>query len=355
MSANPILQSPKNFFIYLIFSSILVFVYFILVIYDANINQNIAIADLIIFNLLLAGFGLSFWFSAKYLSIENVSISKIILSHIVGYFLVTFIWLLIGYFITLSLTLDKFDYDTFFINTLKHRVIIGFLHYFLLTSFYYIVIYYSSFQEKIIKEKELKSLVTEAELKSLKFQINPHFVFNALNSMSALTEIDPKRAKQMIIKLADFLRYTLANNDKQKNSLTEELRNIKLYLDIEKIRFEDKFEYVEDIEIECKNVEIPSMILQPLFENAIKHAVYETLNVVTIKLSCKKENDFLKIALENNFEGESHKKGAGVGIRNIKERLRLIYGRDNLVEVKKEEGNFSVNIFIPIDNKIILT
>jgi sensor histidine kinase YesM len=352
MAGNPILQSPKNFFLYLIFSAILVFVYFNLVIYDSNISQNIAITDLIIFNLLLAGFGLSFWFSAKYLSIENVSISKIIISHIVGYTLVTIIWLLIGYFASLSLTFDKLDYDSFFISTLKQRVIIGFLHYFLLTSFYYIVIYYSSFQEKIIKEKELKNLVTEAELKSLKFQINPHFVFNALNSMSALTEIDPKRAKQMIIKLADFLRYTLANNDRQKNSLSEELKNIKLYLDIEKIRFEDKFEFVEKIDETCKNIEIPSMILQPLFENAIKHAVYETLDKVTISLNCNTLDEYLKISLSNNFEGESRKKGAGVGLRNIRERLALIYHQDNLLEVKKENGTFTVNIFIPLDKNI---
>jgi len=352
MSGNPILQRPKNFFLYLIFSSILVFVYFNLVIYDSKISQITAITDLIIFNLLLSGFGLSFWFSAKYLSIENINISKIIISHIVGYALVTIIWLLIGYFANLSLTNDKLEYDSFFISTLKQRVIIGFLHYFLLTSFYYIVIYYSSFQEKIIKEKELKNLVTEAELRSLKFQINPHFVFNALNSMSALTDIDPKRAKQMIIKLADFLRYTLANNDRQKNSLSEELKNIKLYLDIEKIRFEDKFEFVEEINEACKNTEIPSMILQPLFENAIKHAVYETLDKVTIRLNCKAIEGYLKISLSNNFEGESHKIGAGVGLRNIRERLALIYHQDNLLEVKKENGTFTVNIFIPLDKNI---
>ncbi len=354
MSANPILQKPKNFILYLLLSLILAVVYFSLVIYDSEISQCIIVADLIIFNILLAGFGLSFWFSSKYLSIETVTISRIIISHIVGFFLVTLIWLMVGYILTISFTPDKLDYDSFFMNTLKQRIIIGFLHYFLLTSFYYIVIYYSSFQERILKEKELKNLVTEAELKSLKFQINPHFVFNALNSMSALTEIDPKRAKQMIIKLADFLRYTLANSDRQKNSVAEELRNIKLYLDIEKIRFEDKFEYVEDISNECRNVEIPAMILQPLFENAIKHAVYETLNTVTIKLTCKEENDFLKITIENNFEGESHKKGAGVGIKNIKDRLRLIYNRDNLMEVKKENGNFLVNIFIPLDKQSIL-
>lgn len=350
MSGNPILQSPKNFFLYLIFSLILVFVYFNLVIYDSNISHNIAIADIIIFNVMLTGFGLSFWFSAKYLSIENVSISRIVFSLIVGYLIVTIIWLFLGYFATLSLTLDRLDYDSFFISTLKQRVIIGFLHYFLLTSFYYIVIYYSSFQEKIIKEKELKNLITEAELRSLKFQINPHFVFNALNSISALTEIDPQRAKQMIIKLSDFLRYTLANNDRQKNSLSEELKNIKLYLDIEKIRFEDKFEFVEEIDEACKNIEIPSMILQPLFENAIKHAVYETLDKVIIKLKCEPIDNFFKISLSNNFESESHKKGAGVGLKNIRDRLALIYHQDNLIEIKKENSTFTVNIFIPIEN-----
>jgi sensor histidine kinase YesM len=350
MSPNPILSSPKNFFLYLIFSFVLVFVYFNLVIYDYKISFNVAIVDLIIFNLLLTGVGLSFWFSAKYLSIENQKISKIVISHLIEFALTTIIWLVIGYFLTYTLTTDKIEYDSFFISTLKERIVIGFLHYFLLTAFYYIVIYYSNFQEKIIKEKELKNLVTEAELKSLKFQINPHFVFNALNSMSALTEIDPKKAKQMIIKLADFLRYTLANNDKQKNPLSEELRNIKLYLDIEKIRFEDKFEYVEEVSEVCNNIEIPSMILQPLFENAIKHAVYETLGKVTIKLKCEPIENFLKISLTNNFEGESNKKGTGVGLKNIRERLSLIYNQDNLLEVKKENGTFTVNIFIPKGN-----
>ena len=243
-------------------------------------------------------------------------------------------------------------FGDFFIKTIKSRFIIGILYYFLLTAFYYVVIYYSDFQERTLKETELKNLVTEAELRSLKFQINPHFIFNSLNSMSALTEIDPKKAKQMIIKLADFLRYTLANNDRQKNTLNEELKNIKLYLDIEKIRFDDKFIYVEELHEECGKTEIPSMILQPLFENAIKHAVYETLDSVTIKLTCTRQDDFLKITLCNNFEGESHKKGAGVGLKNIKDRLSLIYQQDNLMEIKKESGKFIVNIFIPLQKTL---
>jgi len=155
----------------------------------------------------------------------------------------------------------------------------------------------------------------------------------------------------MILKLANFLRFILRTNELEKNKLSEELKNIRLYLDIERIRFEDKFEYVEETDDGCSIVEIPSMILQPLFENAIKHAVYETLDKVTLKLSCKIQNGFLKIVVQNNFdEAGIIKKGAGVGLKNIEERLKLIYHQNNLLDVKKEKGIFEVTLYIPIEN-----
>ena len=352
MSTNPILKSAKNILFYLLFIVIIANLYANLISFDSKASVTITIVDAVVFNLLIGLLGFSFWYSSVYLSIENNKISKVILTHFGGGILISVVWMVIGYFIVISIVSDTELFNIFFLDTLKSRFIIGILYYFLMTAFYYIVIYYSGFQERVIKETELKNLVTEAELRSLKFQINPHFIFNSLNSMSALTEIDPKKAKQMIIKLADFLRYTLANNDRQKNTLNEELKNIKLYLDIEKIRFEEKFEYVEELQEECGKTEIPSMILQPLFENAIKHAVYETLDTVRIKLTCVKQDDFLKITLCNNFEGESHKKGAGVGLKNIKDRLKLIYQQDNLMEVKKENNKFIVNIFIPLQKTL---
>jgi two-component system, LytTR family, sensor kinase len=153
----------------------------------------------------------------------------------------------------------------------------------------------------------------------------------------------------MILKLADFLRYTLANNEKQKNKLSEELKNIKLYLEIEKIRFEEKFEFIDEVTPECLSFEVPNMILQPLFENAIKHAVYETLNSVTLTLTGKIENDFIVLSLTNNFDEESKgKKGAGIGLKNISNRLELIYGQKDLMKVHKEDHVFSVTLFIPV-------
>jgi two-component system, LytTR family, sensor kinase len=348
MLANPLLKNFRNFSIYLLFWVILIILYFIILITGENIDLSILIADSIIFNLILCGLGLSFWYSVRYISFENSKILKIILSHTLGGFITSIIWLLLGYFIITSIFPAAINYKLFFYATLPWRFLIGLLFYFLITAFYYIIIYYTGFQERIIQESELKNLIAEAELKTLKFQINPHFIFNSLNSMSALTTIDPDKARSMILKLADFLRYTLANNEKQKNKLKEELHNIKLYLDIEKIRFEDKFDFVENVEKECLENFVPNMILQPLIENAIKHAVYESIEKVILKLECKRVKEFIKITLENNFEdGNSKPKGAGIGIKNISDRLELLYNRKNLLEVKKENNIFRVDLFIP--------
>jgi LytS/YehU family sensor histidine kinase len=168
--------------------------------------------------------------------------------------------------------------------------------------------------------------------------------------MSALTVINPEKARSMILKLADFLRYTLASNEKQTTNLNEELKNIRLYLEIEKIRFEDKFTFEEHIEQECLSTKVPSMLLQPLFENTIKHAVYEALDKVTLNLSAKIKNDFMEITVENNFDGNiSGKSGTGIGLTNIKNRLELIYNRHDLLEIKKDNHQFVVKLYIPLN------
>jgi two-component system LytT family sensor kinase len=348
MSAHPILKSRQNLTIYLlIWLGIIAF--YQLNLYLIGLQLKYAIADNLLINLFLPGLGISYWYSAKYISIENNPVIKIFLSHVFGGIFITALWLAIGYFLVTSIVGSNEIYTDFFLNILPWRIVIGILYYFLFTAFYYLIIYYSNYQERIIKESELKNLVTQAELKSLKFQINPHFIFNSLNSMSALTVINPEKARNMILKLADFLRYTLASNEKQQTTLSEELKNIRLYLEIEKIRFEDKFEFVENIQDECLNKKVPNMILQPLFENAIKHAVYEALDKVTLNLSARIVNDFLEVKVENNFDGIStSNSGTGIGLNNIKNRLELIYERKDLISIIKKDNLFSVSIYIPV-------
>jgi len=352
MLSNPILSNFKNFRIYLLFWVVIIAVYFNILNFGIKTDLLTNLTDTLVFNLILSGLGLSFWYSARFITLDKHNLTKIISTHILGGVFLTIVWLFLGYNIINIFIINTDDYTKFFYETLSWRFLIGLLIYFLITSFYYIITYYTGFQEKLVTENKFKNLATEAELKSLKFQINPHFIFNSLNSLSALTTIDPKKAKVMIQKLADFLRFTLSNNEIQKNKLYDELKNIKLYLEIEKIRFEDKFEYLEKINEECKQVLVPNMILQPLIENAIKHAVYETLEKVTLTLSCTRENDYLHIKLSNNFDSESaHNKGPGIGLKNIEERLKLLYGRDNLLKIKKTDDTFSVSMYIPLFNE----
>ncbi len=349
MVSNPIFQKLKYFLFYIVFWLVNSAIYFLLISIGLNISYGIALVDSIVSNFLLAALGLSYWYPASFIPFEKSNVTKILVTYIVGGILSSTIWLFVVYNIMVKGLNAPNDYIFFFNESIAWRFLIGFLFYYLITTFYYVIIYYSRFNERIVEESALRNLVTESELKSLKFQINPHFIFNSLNSMSALTTIDPDKAREMILKLADFLRYTLANNEKQKNKLSDELKNIKRYLDIEKIRFEDKFEYVEDIQADCSDITVPNMILQPLFENAIKHAVYETLDTVTLKLTCNKDENFLRLSVENDFDEESNnKKGTGIGLKNIQNRMELIYHQSNLMEIIKSDHLFKVNLYIPL-------
>jgi sensor histidine kinase YesM len=355
MHDNPFLKNVKNFSIYLlIFGFSFAVISFSILYFGLKVNTYTSIVESLVSTIVLLGFTLTLYYPTKYISLEESSLLKVLISHEITIIISSIFWIVVVYITMIGILGFGDDYESFFFNTLLWRFLVGIMFYALITSYYYLVSYYTGFQERKLKESELKSLVTEAELKSLKFQINPHFIFNSLNSMSALTEIDPKKAKSMILKLADFLRYILATNEKEKNKLSEELKNIRLYLDIEKIRFEDKFEFKEEIEKDCEMVEIPNMLLQPLFENVIKHAVYETLDKVMLNLKCGFENNYLKIEMENNFdESAFSKKGAGVGLKNIEERLNLIYHQNNLMNVKKEKGIFRITLFIPIETETV--
>jgi sensor histidine kinase YesM len=354
MKNNPILSSLKNLILYLVFWLIITVLQLNILNFAGQTNWRITILDSLVFNFILGGFGLFFWYPAKYISIEKSSIQKVLFSHLVSAVLVTVVWLALGFFIMQQIFNEE-SYSSFFRESLPWRFLIGLLLYFVLTVFYYVFIYYQSLQEKLLEEARLKSLVMESELKSLKLQLNPHFIFNSLNSISALTDINASKAKEMILKLAEFLRHTLINNERQFNTLDEELKTVRIYLEIEKIRFsegsngQDKFIYTEEIEEKCKSISVPSMILQPLFENVIKHAVYESFEPVHIKFKCNLINDYLRISLENNFEpAGSSAKGAGIGINNIRNRLELIYARKNLLEINKTNNLFRVDVFIPL-------
>ena len=246
-----------------------------------------------------------------------------------------------------------FKENTLYIDFLKSsqvwRAIFGVLFYSISVLIFYLIRYYQDMQKRLNQELELQNLLKDSELKLLKSQINPHFIFNSLNSVSALTVANPERAREMVIKLSDFLRYSLGKGVNELNTLEQEIKNVSLYLDIEKVRFGERLSFRQEVSKECLPVKVPNLILQPLIENAVKHGLYESLEPIEILLSCRLEGDGVAIKLRNDFDPSGAvAKGSGIGLQSVGRRLTLVYGVGTLLQVEKKENTFTAMLKIPM-------
>ena len=289
--------------------------------------------------------GSSIWYSIRYNSLEDVSAARLIVFHLIAASILCGIWVYISYVIYQPFIKNN---DKYLNEGLPSKIFAGYVMYVIYLIFFYAVNYYQSLKEKIKKESEYKALIREAELQALKSQINPHFLFNSLNSISSLTVSNPEKAQEMVINLSMFMRYSLMHNEKEMVSFSRELDNIKLYLSIEKVRFGKKLNAEFEIDAHCMEAEIPNMILQPLFENAIKYGVYETTDQVTIKTTCKCDGNLLRIAIVNDYDASTIKRrGEGIGLRNIRKRMEIIYNSPDLVQITDHKTSFEVQLIIP--------
>lgn len=213
------------------------------------------------------------------------------------------------------------------------------------------LLWFTQEEQKKMNERKADSerLAREAELFKLRQQLQPHFLFNSLNSISALTGSQPEKARHMIQQLSEFLRGTLKKDDQQWNTLDEELQNIRLYLDIEKVRFGHRLQTQIIATAEALPLQLPSLLLQPLVENAIKFGLYDTTDEVLIKLQAVIENNYLKIMIQNPFDPETSQplKGTGFGLSSVQRRLFLLFARNDLLHISKEEKIFITTILIP--------
>jgi sensor histidine kinase YesM len=306
---------------------------------------GIAMTEIFAFMILFAIIGSAIWYVIKYSTLENNGVFRIIFAHLIAASIIVFIWLYTGVVIIKLLHPNAQHWvDQTFVN----RMFGGYVLYVIYVVFFYAVNYYYQFKEKVKNETKLKALVKEAELHALKSQINPHFLFNSLNSISSLTMTDPGRAQEMVINLSQLMRYSLKHDQEERVTFQQELDNNKLYLSIEKVRFGKKLNPVFEIEKECLNAEIPNMILQPLYENAIKYGVYEATETVNVITRCRCSDDLLEVMISNTYDTNvQSKKGEGIGLRNIRDRLQIIYGNPHLLKIENKNNEFTVTLTIP--------
>jgi two-component system, LytTR family, sensor kinase len=311
---------------------------------------QISIPDIILSFTIYSGIALALWYPFRFFNSSGsrppVLISNLVASGVISVGL----WIIITKYLMLLILSDNNAYQAYWEATFPYRVGTGVFIYGLIILTYYLFVSLSNLAEKNAREARLESLVKETELKMLRSQINPHFLFNSLNSVSSLTMTDPEKARTMVIKLSDFMRYALSRKDELPVSFESEMNNLRLYLDIEKVRFGDRLLTEENISINCFEIPIPVMLLQPLYENAVKHGVYESTEAVKILTNAEINNGFLEIKISNNYDpGSAPIKGTGTGLLNVARRLELFYGNKGYMNTKKENGIFTVKILIPIN------
>lgn len=308
----------------------------------------LVISDALISNLIFGFLGLLAWYPTRYIPFQKHTPVYSTLAHLVAALLVLGIWVLLTYGFLSIIFSNDLEYIQFLNRTLAWRSILGGLVYLVLVLIYYLVSNNQKLQERVEQEQRLRNLVRDTELNLLKSQINPHFLFNSLNSISSLTMTNPAEARDMIIRLSDFLRYSLKHRENEFVPLKEELIRMKDYLAIEKIRFGEKLLYEFEIDEVCHEFPVPTMIFQPLFENAIRHSVYESMDPVRIRFQCMSEHDHMKTIISNDYNPEiPTRKGTGVGLQNVRQRIELAYQGKGSVQWKGEDGIFKVTISIP--------
>jgi LytS/YehU family sensor histidine kinase len=216
----------------------------------------------------------------------------------------------------------------------------------------YAMSYYRDFRERELRTSQLQAQLEKARLQSLKSQLQPHFLFNTLNSISALMLTNVEAADRMITRLGDLLRISLETAGTQMTTLSRELEFIDCYIAIEKVRFEERLKIYVDVSPETLDASVPHLLLQPLVDNAIKHGIAKLSSGGEIRISARQDEDDLHLEVRDNgpgFREPGHSASGGVGLRITRERLETIYGQEQSMELLSlPEGGVAARVSIPL-------
>jgi two-component system LytT family sensor kinase len=224
--------------------------------------------------------------------------------------------------------------------------------YWAIFGFWHAAAYYRMAQDRLLKASQLETRLAEAQLQALQRQLHPHFLFNTLNAISALMHRDVEAADQMLARLSDLLRLALDQRGAQEVALKDELEFLQKYLEIEQARFGERLSVSYDIEAEALDAQVPNLILQPLVENSIRHAVAVRIEPGTIHVRVRRAGDTLELTVRDNGPGlpKTHQAGTtrGVGLANTRSRLEHLYGASQRFTLGEPPGGgLVVTVVIP--------
>jgi len=299
-------------------------------------------ASVIVPTMLVLGFVcLVPWYLCRSIPLRAVAWKSLVQHHLPGTVVATALVMFVGRLIAASLTSIWPGLDNLFSKATPPLTIFVALTYMLSTALHYAFL-------EIESSRRAESLAREAQLKALKAQINPHFLFNSLNSISALTSIDAARAREMCIGLADFLRASLRLGERDTVPFSEELALTNMYLSVEQARFGDRLRLVRDIDPACNPCEVPALLIQPLVENAVKHGIAMMAEGGEISISGHRDHDWLRFSVSNPFDPDAPVQARnGIGLRNVRARLEARYGSAAKMQIDATERNYQVTLTFP--------
>lgn len=276
------------------------------------------------------------WYMCRQLPLGSAGIAELLLYHLGAAVLATALWVALARVVAGAISLGaRLD------PVIPHLIAVGLLLYVLSVALHYMALAVEASRQSAIDARE-------AELRALKAQINPHFLFNCLNSITALTTSDPGRAREMCIRLADFLRNTLGLGERESVAWHEELDLAQAYLDVEQVRFGSRLQVEVDVDEACAECLVPPLILQPLIENAVKHGIATLVDGGTIHVRSHVREGVLEVSVENGFDPDSPTpRRSGLGLRNVRTRLERRFGPAAHLLAQGRDSRFRAEFAVP--------
>jgi two-component system sensor histidine kinase AlgZ len=315
-------------------------------------------SNAVFFGIGLAGIAqLSAWtamFSCRTAPLAKTPTWRLALTHLTAAILLTFLWIKLTDFIARQMENVSGWQGTYSYVTFRVEMIFGagVFYYLLSVAIQYALIAQKESQKAQELAVESSMRAREAELSALKAQINPHFLYNSLNSISALTSIDAAKAREMCVALADFLRLTLGMGEKGLIPLGEELGLLEKYCAIEKVRFGERLTLEEEVADDAKRCLLPPLLLQPLFENALVHGIAQLSQGGWIRLRALRNGHRLSLTVENSWDPEAgSSRRNGMGLKNVQRRLEARYGNQAQLQASAEENVFRVRLQFPAETE----
>jgi two-component system, LytTR family, sensor histidine kinase AlgZ len=347
---HPILSRGRNLILYLAsWTPIVVFVT-ILLSRDGAISAVEAEAIAFPMCAAYAFVCLSSWYLCRVTPLREGNVGRIAATFGAASLVTTTAWLLvIRLWVLLLDSISIFPgLNDRYVNQNDRLFFFGILLFLLAAAVHYLLLMVEESRQVEKQALELQVLAREAELKTLRAQIDPHFLFNSLNSISALTTQDALGARRMCLLLADFLRRSLQLSAKERISFGDELKLAESFLDIEKVRFGERLGVDQEIDPDCHSCMVPPLLIQPLIENAVTHGIAPMIEGGTLKIHAGRSGSSLEIVLENPFdENSSTRAGTGVGLNNVRDRLKKMFGAEGRMDVQRAGSRFRVKLRFP--------